>query len=224
MKAVPALLNKTTDEMRSQYEMLRNHFTGFQIDICDGILVPNTTINVQQITKEIESWPAQNVHGKIFDFDLMVADFLPVLDALNKLTKTVTISSVFLHTKALKNTQLPSSNTYTIGIAIDPDDRIQDLNNQINLKSLNAIQIMTVNPGFQGSPFLENQLVKIEQLRKLGYGAPIYMDGGINDRTIPYMQNLYYKPDVLGMGSFLTKAPKIEERVTYLHQQSIQTS
>ena len=223
MKAVPALLNKTADEMKSQYVNLYKYFTDFQIDICDGILVPNTTVSLEDVIDEINKWPNEILAGKKFDFDLMVVDFNNAIEHLNTITNKITINNVFLHSRSIKNQSLPKSKTFTIGIAIDPEDSLEDLESQLNIKDVKSIQIMTVNPGFQGSPFLSNQLLKIEQLRKIGYESLIYIDGSVNETTIPQLIKLDYKPDVIGIGSFFSKAPDINIRLEFLKSHNIST-
>ncbi len=222
MKAVPALLNKSVDEMQNQYETLSRYFSHFQIDICDGKLVPNTTITIKELIEVIKKWPEEQTNGKKFDLDLMVTDFSEAIEEISTISNKITISNIFLHSRALKNTPMPRSNSYAIGIAIDPEDAVSDLDKLFDLKSLKGIQIMTVNPGFQGSPFLQDQLLKIEQLRKIGYRSLIFMDGGINDITIPQLVKLNYRPDVIGMGSFLTKAKNIQERLQFFHKYTIE--
>jgi pentose-5-phosphate-3-epimerase len=77
---------------------------------------------------------------------------------------------------------------------------------------------MSVNPGRQGQPFLLETLKKIEQLRLLGYRNKIFLDGGINEKTIPEILAQKFLPDVLCPGSFLTKADEkdLSKRVDYL--------
>jgi len=224
MKAVPALLNTNIQEFTAQFKLLRSYYSHFQIDIADGKLFPNTTVSIDDILKEIAGWSPHQTEGVTFDFDLMVTDFKTAINELEELQKLITIDIVFLHSKALKTQQLPSSEKFIIGIAIDPDDQIEDLDNRYDLKTLKALQIMTVTPGFQGSPFLYEQLIKIEQLREVGYKSLVYIDGGMNDTTIPLLLNLDYKPNILGIGSFLTKAPNLQKHIDFLHNNSIDVS
>ena len=75
---------------------------------------------------------------------------------------------------------------------------------------------MSVNPGKQGSPFIPETLKKIEQLRLLGYRSKIFLDGGVNDQTLPLILNQKYLPDVLCPGSFLTRAKDLEKNIKFL--------
>ena len=89
-----------------------------------------------------------------------------------------------------------------MGVALDLDDQInQKIINQVSL-----IQIMTIDLGFQGSPFQDEALAKITQLRVGGFEGQIMIDGGVNERTLPVILQNKGLPDVVGVGSYLTKA------------------
>jgi ribulose-phosphate 3-epimerase len=73
------------------------------------------------------------------------------------------------------------------GIAINPGTPLSVLEEVLDLADL--IQIMTVNPGWGGQPFLHSQLDKIRRLRRMlderGLDTPIAVDGGISPATAP---------------------------------------
>jgi len=77
---------------------------------------------------------------------------------------------------------------------------------------------MSVTPGVQGNPFLEETLNKIEQLRLLGYRKEIFLDGAVNEKTIPVILSKKYQPDFICPGSYLTKTKSLEENVKYLKE------
>jgi ribulose-phosphate 3-epimerase len=57
------------------------------------------------------------------------------------------------------------------------------------LDLVDLIQVMTVNPGWGGQPFLHSQLDKIRRLRRMlderRLDVPIGVDGGIDTTTAP---------------------------------------
>jgi ribulose-phosphate 3-epimerase len=73
------------------------------------------------------------------------------------------------------------------GIAINPGTPLSVLEEVLDLADL--IQIMTVNPGWGGQPFLHSQLDKIRRLRRMlderGLDTPVAVDGGISPATAP---------------------------------------
>lgn len=73
------------------------------------------------------------------------------------------------------------------GVSINPGTPLTVLEEVLDLVDL--VQIMTVNPGSGGQPFLHAQLDKIRRLRRMldgrGLDLPIGVDGGIDQTTAP---------------------------------------
>jgi ribulose-phosphate 3-epimerase len=73
------------------------------------------------------------------------------------------------------------------GVSINPGTSLSVLEEVLPMADL--IQIMTVDPGWGGQPFLHSQLDKIRRLRHMlderGLGTPIAVDGGIDITTAP---------------------------------------
>ncbi len=73
------------------------------------------------------------------------------------------------------------------GVAINPATPLSTLEEVLDLTDL--IQVMTVNPGWGGQPFLRTQLDKIRRLAGMlqehGLNIPIAVDGGVDLETAP---------------------------------------
>lgn len=73
------------------------------------------------------------------------------------------------------------------GVSINPATPLSVLEEVLDLTD--AIQIMTVNPGWGGQALIESQLDKIYRLRRLierrGLQIPIAVDGGVDATTAP---------------------------------------
>lgn len=215
MNVVPALLEQDVEVQKKQLLSLSRHYSRFQIDIADNIFVPNKTTQVDEL---LNSSFFNIAGGVLFDFHLMVADPIKHIDAIKLLPKkrigTILIHySVFPQYSDLKRLYP----TLRFGLVLNPEDEVDAIPEEL-ITRLPSLQIMTITPGFQGSSFIEKLLIKIEQARKRGYRGEILIDGSVNEKTIPVILSKEYKPDILGIGSFLTKAsPKaLRERVDYL--------
>jgi ribulose-phosphate 3-epimerase len=69
------------------------------------------------------------------------------------------------------------------GIALNPATPVEVISYCIEV--LDVVLVMTVNPGSSGQEFLDSQLKKISTLQKiLPPPIKIYVDGGINPRTL----------------------------------------
>lgn len=215
MNVVPALLEQDVEVQKKQLLSLSRYYSRFQIDIADNVFVPNRTTQIDEL---LNSSFFNIAGGVLFDFHLMVADPIKHIEAIKLLPKkrvgTVLIHySVFPSYSDLKRLYP----TLRFGLVLNPEDEVSSVPEEL-IFHLPSLQIMTIVPGFQGSSFIEKLLIKIEQARKREYRGEILIDGSVNEKTIPIILSKEYKPDILGIGSFLTKAsPKmLRERVEYL--------
>ena len=68
-----------------------------------------------------------------------------------------------------------------VGIALNPSTPLEMI--KYDLKNIDIVLIMTVNPGFGGQKFIEDMTEKIRELRKINNDIDIEVDGGINAET-----------------------------------------
>lgn len=215
MNVVPALLEQDVEVQKRQLLSLSRFYSRFQIDIADNIFVPNKTTQVDELN---DSSFFNMAGGALFDFHLMVSDPIKHIKSITHLPKkrvgcVLIHHSVFPPYEDLKRLYP----TLRFGLVLNPEDEVSSVPEQLMVK-LPSLQVMTITPGFQGSSFIEGLLIKIEQLRKRGYKGEILIDGSVNEKTLPAILAKEYKPDILGIGSFLTKAPPrlLKERIQFL--------
>lgn len=213
VEIIPSLLTTNVNDLYFQINRLKPFYTHFQIDIVNKDFAEHAT---NQLSDIIASHP--DLNGITVDFDLMVTDYKKALKEVEEISNFVHVDVVFLHSRTLKNNQLPISQKYTIGIAIDPEEDISQLSQNFKFEDVPQIQIMTVKPGLQGEPFIPEMLNKIDQLRSANYRNKIYIDGAINIETLPQLLYRSQKPDVLCPGSFFSHAENVAERVNELHE------
>ncbi|MEI6533391.1 MAG: hypothetical protein WCO06_06140 [Candidatus Roizmanbacteria bacterium] len=213
----PSILTKTTQETFQQIHTLFPYFHHFQIDIVHSSFAEKETISVKSILEYLSQVDIKIKTEGIFDFDLMTFEYENDLALLDTLSKEITIGMVMLHYRTLNRSSLPKNHTYPIGIALSQTDSLDDLIKYYEIKSIPAIQIMTVEPGKQGNPFIPKMLDIIDKLKKLNYEGIIYIDGAINKESMMFMQQRTNLPNVLCPGSYLSNAgDELEERVAYL--------
>ena len=207
MKIVPIILENTPEAFAQTLLKVAPLSNRLNIDLCDGLVASNLTVTLHQALTEIKKYP-ELVENKKWDFDLMIKDYAPVLAELNQ-QKELKINSVVVHQKYWQKSPAVEFN---LGVALDLDDEI----NQKLINQLGLVQIMTVDLGFQGSPFQEEMLEKITKLRVNGFEGQIVIDGGVNDRTLPLILQNKGLPDIIGVGSYLTKAANPAENLKIL--------
>lgn len=201
-----------------QLQKLIPYFSRFQIDIADGVFVDNKTITAEKVCKILTTNRSLITDNLYFDFHLMVCDYQKEVTVLERYANQIHINLVLVHFSIIRSTSFTTRNPlFSIGLAINPQDQIADLASNYALNSIPVIQIMSIKPGKQGNPFMPETLNKIEQLHLAGYRNRIYLDGGINDTTIPIIIKQKYLPDILCVGSYLTKSNNIAAKVQHLN-------
>ncbi len=214
MNIIPTLLTTTTEEFITQMDLFQKHYSRIQLDITDGELVPNLTTQIDEMIELVKNKQVKLIPEVIFDFHLMVKDYeleLSKIVRLQELGMKVNLALI----NAEIHPDIPTLNPnyqFAIGLDIFPNISVDDIARHYDLSYIPSIQIMTVNPGFQGSPFLPDMLHKIEHLRLQDYKGEIMIDGGVNEKSIPVISAKQYPPDYLCIGSYLTKAGHIFEK------------
>jgi pentose-5-phosphate-3-epimerase len=94
-----------------------------------------------------------------------------------------------------------------MGLVINPEEDVKRLAKDYSFAEVPVIQLMTIHPGPQGQLFIPDALTKIEELRTVGFCGEIYIDGAVNEETLPTLTALSHPPHVLCPGSYLAHAP-----------------
>ncbi|MDR4968762.1 MAG: ribulose-phosphate 3-epimerase, partial [Acholeplasmataceae bacterium] len=103
-----------------------------------------------------------------------------------------------------------------VGLSIKPKTPLKDLYPYI--KEADLILIMTVEPGFGGQSFMEDQLTKVKELvkyrEKNKLDFMIEVDGGINDETIDACREAGV--DIVVAGSYIFNMKNRKEGIESL--------
>lgn len=149
------------------------------VDVMDGHFVPNLTIgpSVVKALKKVAQLPL-DVHLMIEKPERYVDDFLEAgSDVL-----TIHIESTEHVPEILQKIRHKGRKA---GLTLRPKTKIEELSPYLDLCDL--VLVMTVEPGFGGQSFMEDQVSKIHWLdlerRKRNLKFLIEVDGGINDQT-----------------------------------------
>lgn len=216
MQIIPAELTHTEIDFIEQLLPLLPHFSHFHIDIADGKFVPNTTIQIEEISEALFTLPKDDLDKLSFDFHLMVKDVDKEIEKLQFLSEKIAIKTVFVHISVIDSDHLSrlSKEKFAVGLVLNPEDSVESLSRQYNLESIPSIQLMTVHPGFQGSAFVPEVLNKVEQLRTQHYRNKIYLDGAINENSLVLVKKYQDQLEAVNVGSYLIHSSNITERIS----------
>lgn len=180
IKISPSLLSADFLNLYSDVKLLEESGAdSIHIDVMDGHFVPNLTFGpviIEQI-KRITSIPIE-VHLMILNAEQTFRDYI-----------NAGADTIFVHSEACSHldrmVNAIKSQDVKVGVALNPatsEDTLRYL-----YTSIDAVLIMTVNPGFASQVFLASQLEKVSLVRRriveLGVNVTIAVDGGINAET-----------------------------------------
>lgn len=167
------------------------------VDVMDGHFVPNLTIGIPVVAslKKVSSLPL-DVHLMIENPEKYIEEFVKA--GSDYLT---------IHVEATKNPraclEMIKKLGAKAGITLRPGTKISEIEPFLDLCDL--VLVMTVEPGFGGQSFMQDQVAKIDWLvdarAAQGLEFLIEVDGGVSDKTLGLLKNA----DVLVAGSYVFK-------------------
>jgi ribulose-phosphate 3-epimerase len=151
------------------------------IDVMDGHFVPNITIGPGVVK-------ALRPHTKkTFDVHLMISPVDQYLNAFAEAGADILTVHPEAGPHIHRSIQHIKSLGVQAGVVLNPGTPAKMLDYLID--DVDLILVMSVNPGFGGQSFIENQLRKIEACRKMieksGRDIRLQVDGGIDITTAP---------------------------------------
>ena len=172
----PSLLAADFSDLKNEIDKVEKAGAEYlHLDVMDGAFVPNISFGAPVIS-------AIRKHSNlIFDVHLMIEN----PDRFIKDFVEAGADIITVHAEATKHLnrtlQLIKSYGKKVGISLNPSTPVEMI--KYELKNIDMVLIMTVNPGFGGQAFIENMTDKINELRTLDKNIDIEVDGGINAET-----------------------------------------
>ncbi|GAK34892.1 ribulose-phosphate 3-epimerase [Iodidimonas nitroreducens] len=168
------------------------------IDVMDGHFVPNITIG-PAIVKALRPHSQ-----KPFDVHLMISPADPFLEAFALAGADI----ITIHPEAGPHLHRSLQSIRALGkragVSLNPATPISAIAHVMDLVDL--ILVMTVNPGFGGQSFLDSQIDKIAEIRRMidasGRVIDLEVDGGITRSTAPLARQAGANILVAGTASF----------------------
>ncbi|MEZ5947534.1 MAG: ribulose-phosphate 3-epimerase [Hyphomonas sp.] len=151
------------------------------IDVMDGHFVPNLTFGPPVIEK------LRPHTKKPFDVHLMIAPVDPFIHEFAKAGADILTVHPEAGPHLHRTLQAIRAAGMRPGVALNPATPASVV--QPVIGDIDLILVMSVNPGFGGQAFIESQLAKVEELRRMidqsGRDIILEIDGGLNAETAP---------------------------------------
>lgn len=195
MRIHPAILVNNLSNLLIQLASLTPAVNEVDIDIIDWQRTPNKTLSFSE---------ALSARTKMrLNFDLMMSDPTP---AVKMLTKDPRVNNIIINAECHNDigglTDLIHFYKKNAGLSINPNTPLFQISQYF--KTLDLIEIYTIEPGAQGMPFLPQRLELCHEVKQLGFNGLIETDGGFKKSTWPVFKN--YPIDIISVGSTISQA------------------
>lgn len=180
IRITPSILNADFNKLDVEIAKVASDSDFIHLDIMDNIFVPNFTFDFDAASKIIEGCPIP------IDSHLMVAD----VDRIGIEYAEIGSASVTFHIEASQNPRelikQIKKHGARVGVAMKPKTPFSAISEFIDL--VDMVLVMTVEPGFGGQSFMQDQMVKVAQVRTAINSKEreiwLQVDGGISPESI----------------------------------------
>ena len=206
MKITVSYINSIYDVKKTIDLINETSADSVHVDLMDGIYAGTKNFDIDYLQELFKD------NTKPVDIHMMVNRPSKYLDKILLLYP----DCVYIHPKtepgALGILNELSYHEVKRGIAINPDESIKDFSHYFPY--VDRVLLMSVVPGKGGQKFLEETEDRLKEL--LSYkdenNFEIYIDGGINDKTIKLLKDV----DIAVVGSYITTSDNMIEKVKTL--------
>ena len=182
-------------------------------DVMDGLFVNNISFGIP-VLKSLK----EGDYPLIFDVHLMIVNPEKYIEEFLKAGADI----ITIHYEAVNPVDIERISNMVhienkkLGLSIKPKTTVSEIREY--LKFVDLVLVMSVEPGFGGQKFIDNSILKIEELNtlkeKYNYNYLIEVDGGVNIETAKLCKEAGV--DVLVAGSYIFKNKNRKEAIDSL--------
>ena len=211
MKIALSILTLDFSDVKKAFINLAEKVDYIHMDIMDAEFVPNISFGYSVVGN------LRKLTDKPFDTHLMMMHPQNYIEQFVKAGSQYITFHVEADCDVLKTIELIKSYGIKAGISIKPKTSVKDILEYLPL--VDMVLVMSVEPGFGGQSFMMDSIDKVKELKELKeknhYSYLINIDGGIKDKTAPYISPFV---DLAVSGSYVCNSDNPKERIEILHR------
>lgn len=207
MKISPSMLACDFSEMGKEIQKIKNADM-IHMDVMDGNFVPNISFGAD-IIKSLR--PKSDLP---FDTHLMIDNPLKYIKSFADAGSDIITFHIESKSDISETIKEIKKHGKKVGLSLKPDTKPETLIPFLN--QIDLALIMTVEPGFGGQKFMENQMEKVNFIKNHSENKNliIEVDGGVNFETIEIIKK--YPVDICVSGTCVLRAPNPSEVIQKL--------
>lgn len=218
MKVYPTLLNDSLATIQTQLVMLKRmkHLSVLQIDIIDGEFADNLTVTpIDLVGLDFGEFQ--------LDFHLMVNEPLDYVDEILSHREALPVRAIIAQVECMSHQsefiKAVKKNKVKAGLSLNIFTPVEAINNNV-WSTLDVIQLMAVEAGFQGQSFKTVIFEKIKDLKttlnKFEAQCEIVVDGGVTLENAAQLHRAGV--EAVGVGSALWQAEDPQAMINQIRQ------
>lgn len=213
LEIIPSIIASDFSEIKEKLELLEGLVSWAELDVMDGVFVPNVSWQSEGDLKEIFGKTKLSAHLMVEHPEALVEDWQGLVDR------------IVLHYEATDNLEEiierfdRGHNPCELGLALELETSLEKI--VPFLEKVKIFQLMSIaNIGYQGEKFDERVLLKVKKLREMAPNAKIIVDGGINPEIANRLNEIGVGAAVVG--SYIWQSGNIKEAIKdFSHTQSV---
>lgn len=208
IKVSPSILAADFANLKHDIQKVESCAAMLHLDVMDGHFVPNISIGIPVVES------VRKNTNLFLDVHLMISKPLDYIDAFASAGADLICFHLESESDIEQTIQKIKKCGKKAAVSLKPATPAELVFPY--LSQLDMVLVMTVEPGFGGQKFMENQMEKVRAIRHAaGPDLDIEVDGGINRETAKTVVEA--GANVLVAGSFVFGSENPEEEVRFLN-------